>query len=156
MAATRRRFAEGTDVPVERSRGEITGILTAHGVKRQAWASEPEGDTLQFELAGYNYRFRIARPTVDEVRADYRARGHDWTRVYDPAAKVAAEWRRRWRANVLLLKAKLEFADGEASTVIRELMPYALLTTGQTLEEAITSGDSDIALLPAKASGRSQ
>jgi hypothetical protein len=49
---TRRLYAEGTDVPVDRSRGEITGILTAHGVQRQAWSTEPEGDELLFELDG--------------------------------------------------------------------------------------------------------
>lgn len=136
------RYAEGTAVTVESSRGEITGILAKNGVVRQAWASAPEGDTLQFELGGFQYRFFIARPTVEEVRADYRATGRDWGRVQDPAGKVAAEWRRRWRANVLLLKAKLEFAAGEASTVVRELMAYAVLKDGRTLEEAIMAGDS--------------
>lgn len=146
-----KRYAEGTAVSVESSRGEITGILTKHGVKRQAWASEPEGDMLQFELAGYQFRFTIPRPTVEDVKADYRARGGDWSRVYDPTAKVSAEWRRRWRANVLLLKAKLEFADGETSTVLRELLPYALLRDGRTtLEDAVLASDSAVPLLPAK------
>ena len=144
---TTRRFAEGTTVGVDSSRGEITGILTKHGVQRMAWASEPEGDQLTFELGGHRYLFRIARPTVDDLRAQYRADGRDWSRVLDSQAKVAAEWRRRWRANVLLLKAKLEFAEGEASTVMRELMPYALLRDGRTLEEAIVAGDSSVPLL---------
>ncbi|MFN8631173.1 MAG: hypothetical protein U0838_12920 [Chloroflexota bacterium] len=129
------RYAEGTAVTVDRSRGEITGILAAHGVVRMGWFAEPEGDALQFELAGHSYRFRIARPTLAEVRRMY-------PNARDEQAKLEGEWRRRWRANVLLLKAKLEFADGEASTVVRELMPYALLTDGRTLEEAITAGDS--------------
>lgn len=146
-----RRFAQGTDVSVERSRGEISGILATHGVERQAWASAPEGDTLQFELAGFTYRFRIPRPAVADVQAawdeehPYAAAGMranlDWSK------KVDDEWRRRWRANVLLLKAKLEFAEGEASTVVRELMPYALLQDGRTLEEAIVAGDSTVPLL---------
>ena len=127
------RYAEGTPVPVDRSRGEITGILATHGVERMGWQTSPEGDELLFELAGHSYRFRIA------------ARGQranlDWP------GKLAAEWRRRWRANVLLLKAKLEFADGETSTVMRELMPYALLRDGRTLEEAITAGDKSVPLL---------
>ncbi len=147
-----KRYAEGTTVSVESSRGEISGILAKHGVERQGWASEPEGDALTFELAGHRYLFRIARPTVDEVRAQYRADGHDWSRVYDPAAKVQAEWRRRWRANVLLLKAKLEFADGEASTVVRELMAYAVLKDGRTLEEAVLAGGS-IPLIEARSRG---
>lgn len=116
---------------------------------RQAWASEPEGDTLQFELAGFNYRFRIARPTFDEMHARHAKTGRSWA-YFDGPKVVDAEWRRRWRAQVLLLKAKLEFADGEASTVVRELMPYALLTTGETLEEAVTADDTSIRLLPAR------
>lgn len=135
-----RRFAEGTKVSVESSRGEISGILAKHGVVRQAWAGEPEGDTLQFELAGHAFRFRIARPTLEEMRRAY-PNAYDWN------AKAEGEWRRRWRANVLLLKAKLEFAEGEASTVVRELMPYALLQDGRTLEEAITAGDATVPLL---------
>lgn len=138
------RYAQGTTVPVDRSRGEITGILASHGVERMAWATEPEGDMLQFELAGHAYRFRIARPTLEEVRERYTPYG--WAHA-DQAGAVDAEWRRRWRANVLLLKAKLEFADGETSTVMRELMPYALLRDGRTLEEAITAGDASVPLL---------
>lgn len=139
------RYAEGTTVSVTNSRGEITGILAKHGVQRQAWASEPEGDTLHFELAGHSFRFRIVKPTRAEAWAMFPN-----AREIEP--KMEQEWRRRWRANVLLLKAKLEFADGEASTVMRELMPYAVLTDGRTLEEAVLTGDT-VPLLTAKASG---
>lgn len=136
------RYAEGTRVPVEQSRGEITGILARHGVQRMGWQTGPEGDELLFELAGHQYRFRIPKPTEAEI--------YDlFPNHRDTVSKTDAEWRRRWRANVLLLKAKLEFADGEASTVIRELMPYAMLTDGRTLEEAILSG-SGVPLLKAR------
>lgn len=145
------RYAEGTPVPVDRSRGEITGILATHGVERMGWQTSPEGDELLFELAGHSYRFRIARPTLDEVQSAWDAEHPNAARGQranlDWPGKLAAEWRRRWRANVLLLKAKLEFADGETSTVMRELMPYALLRDGRTLEEAITAGDKSVPLL---------
>ena len=130
-----RRYAEGTQVSVQSSQGEIAGILMAHGVRKQGWMSSPEGDELMFELEGHSFRFQIFKPTLTEIRALY-------PNTYDERKKLDAEWRRRWRANVLLLKAKLEFADGEASTVVRELMPYALLVDGRTLEEAILAGDS--------------
>ena len=139
-----KRYAEGTAVSVESSRGEISGILAKHGVLRQAFMSEPEGDVIQFELGGYNYRFSVKRPTLTEIRKMY-------PNAYNEQSKIDGEWRRRWRANVLLLKAKLEFADGEASTVMRELMAYAVLKDGRTLEDAILEGDA-IPLLPAKAS----
>lgn len=127
------RYAEGTTVSVESSRGEITGILAKHGVQRMGWYTEPEGDVLQFELDGGRYELRMMKPTLAEIRRDY-------PNARDENAKLAGEWRRRWRANVLLLKAKLEFTDGEASTVARELLAYRLLEDGRTIEQAMIAG----------------
>lgn len=146
------RYAEGTTVTVESSRGEITGILAKHGVVRMAWGSEPEGDTLQFELGGQAYRFWIERPTAKLLRERWKADGKSpQTLKFLPSdSQVAAEWRRRWRAHVLLLKAKLEFAASGDSTLTRELMPYLLLKDGRTLETALADGG--LPLLAAKAS----
>lgn len=127
------RYAEGTSVTVESSRGEISGILAKHGVQKMGWATDVIGDTLMFELSGYSFRFFIAKPTMAEIRRDY-------PNAYDHEKKLAGEWRRRWRANVLLLKAKLEFIDSGDTTLIRELLPYAVLTDGRTLEQSITEG----------------
>ncbi len=143
-----RRYAEGTKVSVESSRGEITGILAKHGVQRMGWMATPEGDELLFELGGGQYRLQIRRPTLEEVRARYVAEGGRWNLVYDPQAKVDAEWRRRWRANVLLLKAKLEFIDAGDTTIERELLPYRVLTDGRTLEQAIAADGSRFLLAP--------
>lgn len=142
-----KRYAEGTDVPAERSQSELTGILRKHGVLRQAWASEPEGDTLQFELHGRQYRMRIVRPTAEEM---LERDGDEYTypRNIDWNAKARAEWKRRWRATVLLLKAKLEFAEGEPEAVVRELMPYLLTASGSTLGDVVDAGG--IKLLEAK------
>lgn len=134
-----KRYAEGTTVSVESSRGEITGILAKHGVERMGWQTGPDGDELLFELAGQNYRFQIKKPSIEDVKLMYRADGKDWSRVYEPQAKVMAEWRRRWRANVLLIKAKLEFAGGGDTTIEREFMPYLLVGGRQTLAEWIES-----------------
>jgi hypothetical protein len=140
------RYAEGTTVEVHVSRGEISGILAKHGVVVQAWGTTPEGDHLQFELAGRVFRLEIRKPTMAEVRQAY---SHLYSRQVDWEKKLAQEWRRRWRATVLLLKAKLEFADGEASTIEQELMPYMLLKDGTTLGAAI-AGDK-VPLLAATA-----
>lgn len=127
------RYAEGTTVSVDSSRGEITGILAKHGVIRMGWYTEPEGDALQFELKGGRYELKMIRPTLADVRRMY-------PNAYDHSKKLDAEWRRRWRANVLLLKAKLEFADGETTSIERELLPYRLLENGSTVEQLILSG----------------
>lgn len=143
-----KRYAEGTTVPVDRSRGELTGLLTQYGCQRMAWATEPGADTLMFELGGNQYRFVIAKPTLDDLRAQYRADGRDWTRVLDPLAKVDGEWRRRWRAHVLLLKAKLEFVAGGDTTLEREFMPALVVAGGRaTLAEWLETSEQGQQLL---------
>lgn len=138
-----RRYAEGTSVSVEASRGEISGILAKHGVRRQGWQSDDDtGDELMFEIDGSPYRLSIVRPTMDEIKARAIAEDKD-VRYISAAAwqnKLDAEWRRRWRATVLLLKAKMEFIGGGDTTVERELMAYRVLRDGRTLEEAIIAG----------------
>lgn len=127
------RYAEGTSVSVDSSRGEITGILAKHGVIRMGWGAGPEGDWLGFELAGRSFKLEIKRPTEDEIYDMF-------PNHRDTNAKLDQEWRRRWRATVLLLKAKLEFADGDASSIEQELMPYMLLRDGTTLGSAVLGG----------------
>lgn len=135
------RYAEGTTVTVESSRGEITGILAKHGVERMAWATGPEADQLQFELDGRQYRFVIERPTAQTLHAIWRAEGKSaQTLKYLPSdSQIAAEWRRRWRAHVLLIKAKMEFASGGDTSVEREFMPYLLVGPNLTLADWIDS-----------------
>lgn len=127
------RYAEGTKVDAQRSQGEIAAILTQHGCERQGWMHGPDGDELHFELRGHLFRFVIPRPTMEEVRRLY-------PNAYDFDAKREAEWRRRWRANVLLLKAKLEFIDSGDTTLERELLPYMLTSGGQTVGDLIAAG----------------
>ena len=128
-----RRYAEGTTVSVNASQGEIAGILMAHGVRKQGWMSSPDGDELMFELDGHSFRFQILKPTLTEIRRDY-------PNTRDERAKLDAEWRRRWRATVLLLKAKLEFIDSGDTTLERELLPYMITAGGQTGAELVVAG----------------
>ncbi len=147
-------YAEGTTVTVPASRGDITGILTKHGVTTMAWGSNPEGDYLAFELAGHSFRLDILKPTAQGLWERWKAEGKsERTLKYLPNdSQVEAEWRRRWRATVLLLKAKLEFADGETSTIEKELLPYILLRDGMTLGTAIELGKVLLMLGAGKAS----
>ena len=134
-----RRYAEGTQVSVESSRGEITGILAKHGVQTMGWMARPDGDELMFELHGATYRFAINKPTTDEMRDRAKREGAYLPQV-DLASRVDKEWRRRWRAHVLLLKAKMEFAAGGDTTIDREFMPFRVLKDGRTIEQALIDG----------------
>lgn len=132
--ATRPLYAENTNVSVESSKGDIMGLLRKHGVKQQAWAmADDEEDVLQFWLDGKAYRLAVKYPTVPDIYALY-------PNHRDTATRQEAEHRRRWRATLLMLKAKLEFADGVLSDSATELMPYLVLDSGQTVREALAEG----------------
>lgn len=134
------RYAYGTKVSVETSRGEITGILAKHGVEVMAWGTKPSGDQLQFELGGHRFRFAIDRPTLADARSAYLDAGKTawgWDHQADQEGALHAEWRRRWRAHVLLIKAKLEFIDSGDTTLEREFLPYMLVAGNRTLGEWI-------------------
>lgn len=50
-------------------------------------------------------------------------------------ARAEAEWRRRWRARLLWLKATLEFAAGEGpEEVAAALMAHLVLPSGDTMQ----------------------
>ena len=129
------RYAEGTRVSVASSRGEITGILAKHGCHTMAWGTEPSGDTLMFALGGHQFRFAITKPTWNDLAGRY---ARPWT--IDKPAAIDREWMRRWRAHVLLIKAKLEFIEGGDTTLEREFLPYAVLRDGRTLGELVEAG----------------
>lgn len=129
-----RRYAEGTNVAAENSQAEIRGLLAKHGVMHQAWAESPERAALQFVLFGLPYRFEVERPTEEEMRARYRAEGGYSPNNVAWEARVEGEWKRRWRARLLWLKATLEFAVGEGKEEVeRMLLPYLSLPGGKTM-----------------------
>lgn len=119
------RYAEHTTVGVDKIRGELTGLLTSHGIMRQAWGFD---DTLQFELHQRRYQITIARPTTEEILELY-------PNTRDAESKKEQEWRRRWRARLLWLKATLEFSEEVGATTA--LAGFALLPDGRTVGAAL-------------------
>ena len=135
-----KRYAEGTTVPVSKSRMDMQGLLDSNGCTAFGFEKIEGGDALYFKLGGRSYRIVIRKPTAEEQRAHNQKRYRQWyNRVL--ADDIEAEYRRRWRANLMLLKTKLEFFDeDDPGEMSRELMPWLVLESGQTLEQAINGG----------------
>ncbi len=140
------RYAEGTTVAVEVSQAEIRTLLARHGCQHFATAEEPGRSAIQFILDGLPYRFTVERPDPAQLRdayiADQVANGRQYRSTIESRAsymdwnaKAAGEWKRRWRARLLWLKATLEFASGEGpDEVAAALMAHLVLPTGQTMQ----------------------
>lgn len=162
------RYAENTEVPVERSRAEIERLLKSHGATQFGSASDEEKGVafVMFRLCDRMFRIEVKQPKADQIpkgkpptapTPHTRAR---WPktiaemndrdqREYQLALKryndnerrkseswIAQEERRRWRAQLLLIKAKLEMIATGETTAEREFMADMLMANGKTVAQA--------------------
>jgi hypothetical protein len=129
-----RRFAEGTRVPIETTRAELERLLTAYGADAVVMGWDGPTSTIAFRLRGRHVRYTIARPSVrDEAVAAYPSGKSrpDYLR----AEAVAAEYRRRWRALLLIVKAKLETIAAGDSDFDDEFLSHVMLPDGSLVRD---------------------
>jgi hypothetical protein len=118
-----RRYAEGTDVPVERSRAELEKLLVQHGATAFASGWTRDRYVAQCEMRGRRLRFELVPPSVSDFPKT-------------PAWK--AEERRRWRAMVLHVKSKLEMvAEWDDAEFDAEFLRHLVLPSGETVGDRI-------------------
>jgi hypothetical protein len=123
-----RQYATGTSVPVEKSLTEIRKLLLAAGATHYAYGEEPEGAAIQFAIEGLHYRFTVRRPRWEDLEKRYR---EPWRVVQ--ARALDDEWKRRWRARLLWIKAQLEFAEVEPEEFSRAMLAHLVMPNGQTI-----------------------
>lgn len=128
-------YAEGTDVPVEKSRAEIERIFGRYGASAFSSSWDTRGATIGFAIKGWHVRFSLPYPSPDERR--FTRDVHGRPRPKDLVAKkYEAELRRLWRALALLLKAKLDCVESGITTFEREFLADLVLEgSGQTVGE---------------------
>jgi len=132
-----RRYAEGTDVSVERSRAELETLLRKHGAKEFAVYTSDERTICMYRIAGAMVRHVVEYP---HDLSRFQKRNALGTALLKPTQLVKAaeaEWRRRWRALVLVCKAKLEIVASGDSTFEREFMADMVLADGSSVAQAL-------------------
>jgi hypothetical protein len=129
------RFAEGTEVTAERSRAELETLLRKHGATEFGIYTSAERTVFQCRLKTVMLRQQVEYPKRGEVKYGRVGRGLTPQQALERA--LEAEWRRRWRALVLVVKAKLEIVASGGSTIEREFMADLLLANGQTMGQAM-------------------
>jgi hypothetical protein len=114
-----RRYAENTSVSVERSKLEIERLVQRYGAAQffSGWADG--GSVIGFRMRDRFVRFRLPLPDKSRLSQDR----------YDQ------EQRRRWRALVLVLKAKLTAVDTGISDFETEFLGNITVANGQTVGE---------------------
>src|SRR5690348_11394806 len=114
-----RAYAEGTTVPVEKTRAEIERLLTKHGAAQLGIVTDTEQGLAMvlFTLANRQVRMRVPLPRLDDVRSNARRRSQD-----GHVSRWEQLSRQRWRAVLLLVRAKLELVELGLSTIEREFL----------------------------------
>ena len=127
-----RRYAAGTSVTTDRSRTEVEKLLKCHGATGFicAWDDEADTEVLMCRIQGRMLRFNVTKPQIQNFM--YTEQGRPRMAALAEKARMA-EYRRRWRALLLLVKAKLEAIAAEVSTFDREFLADMCLSTGDTV-----------------------
>jgi len=130
-----RKYAEGTEVSAEKSRAELEALLRRHGATEFGIYTGTEQTMFLYRIHGRMVRHKVLVPPLPKLTSVRRVHGRALQDVAQRAQD--AEWRRRWRALVLVVKAKLEIIASGGSTFEGEFLADILLADNQTVGEAI-------------------
>ena len=105
------RYARRTEVPVSRSRAEVERLVLMYGADQFGTAVDNQGERamVQFRISSWLVRFVLPLYQCTEQQQ-----------------------RQRWRALVLVIKAKLEAVESGITTVEEEFLPHIVTPSGET------------------------
>jgi hypothetical protein len=128
-------YAQGTEVPSDRSRAEIERMMLRFGADQfvSGWERDNRA-MIGFRI--HNRMVRIFLPMPDRhdplIALTATGRRRTASQIEDEHAR---EERRRWRSLVLVIKAKLAAVEDGISTIEREFLADIVLPDGTTLGE---------------------
>lgn len=108
---TQQRYAHGTTVPAEKTRLEIERTLTKYGATSFGYMSDRDRALIVFECAKRHIKITL------------------------PLPKKETETRQRWRALLLVTKAKLESVASGIETVEQAFYANIVMPSGRTIYE---------------------
>jgi hypothetical protein len=144
-------FAQKTTVPVARTREQIETLLTRYGATKFASGWDQTNAVIMCEAKGRQLRFVLPIPDPN----------HKMFSGKTPAQRAdaaKAEERRRWRALLLVMKAKLEAVASGISTFEEEFLANIVVPGGKTfgqwaMPEIARAYDSGAGLPPLLGAG---
>lgn len=128
------RYAERTTVTPTKTQAEIQDLLEKYGCENFAIAREPHRVTIGFLMHKRRVRFTLPLPDKEDPKFKKTLTGKirsagSLNEAYDQ------EVRRRWRALLLTIKAKLESVASGIETFDEAFMAQLLLPSGETMSQ---------------------
>ena len=125
-------YAAQTRVPISRTKTDIEKLLAQHGATGFAYATEGDRSLVAFNMSGRRVQIMLVMPPID----DYARTPRNARRT---AGAQRSAWeqvcRQRWRALLLIIRAKLEAVESGITTLESEFLANILLPGGGTIGE---------------------
>jgi hypothetical protein len=126
------RYAASTSVSPERTKADIEDVLRRYGAQQFAYAWEGPRAVAGFGLNGRAIRFTVHTP--DSAITERTPKGRQRRpKVADAHNEQAV--RQKWRALLLIIKAKLEAVDSGIVTLEEEFLSHIVMKGGKTVGE---------------------
>jgi hypothetical protein len=148
-----KRFAEGTEVPVTRTRDELERLLATHGATQiRIERDMSDGRAcLTFTMSQRMVRLDVrveVNDLPDAMKGTYQQKSDTPNGWNSWSVQRRNEWlrgkrdqreREAWRRLLLVVKAKLELVAGGDTTIEREFLADILTVDGGTVYELIAA-----------------
>lgn len=125
-------YAKDTNVASEVSRLEIEKTLIRYGAENFAYATAAGKAMIGFSMYGWQVKFLLPLPRKEEFTLTPTGRARTEKSQYDAWEQAC---RQRWRALLLVIKAKLEAVECGISVFEQEFMANIMLPDGGTVGE---------------------
>jgi hypothetical protein len=125
-------YAESSTVSSGKSRDEIERTLQRYGADQFMYGWQESNAVVAFRMQDRRVQFVVPLPARDDKQfTEYLSRGKVWLRVPETAMKLYEQAvRQKWRALLLVIKAKLEAVDAGISIFENEFLANIVLPGG--------------------------
>lgn len=131
------KYAAKTEVSAENSRAEIEKVLRRYGATGFMYGWDETDAVLGFKVASRQIKFILKMPDP-KAKEFWVTPERRFARSKDQAyAAWEQATRQRWRALVLVVKAKLEAVEAGIATFEQEFMAHIVLPNGQTVGDYV-------------------
>lgn len=129
------RYAKGTSVSADRSEAEIKRVLRNYDEKVKVAVYSDDGQAgIMFQMRGRTIRIKLTMPGDDTFAKTAKGRPRSKTARQAEREKAV---RQRWRALLLVTKAKLEAIESGISTFDDEWLAFFVLPDDTTVGEKL-------------------
>jgi hypothetical protein len=132
-------YAAGTDVPVERSKAELEKLLRKYGAGKfmSGWDEGSRQIGVMFRMGDRAVKIVMPIPSKDEPAVARTPSGKYIRSPEEQARAWQALIRQRWRALVLIMKAKLEAVQAGVTSFEKEFLGDLVLPSGATVADVL-------------------